>query len=165
MKTVSAFVALALLLSCNSKPESQHANVAPPASDPPRPTLEQQKMCAEQARKDFDEDQRQYRESFGNTSSQLSDYTSHFDSQKNICYVRIDSTLTNGGVPSTAITVYDAFERRVYASYLWINSQKKKYWEVKPVECEIDPPKETKITCGSSEEFDQLVDKWFGVAK
>lgn len=122
-------------------------------------------MCAEQAKKDFDEDQRQYRESFGKTGSQFSDYTSHFDPQRNICYVRIDVSLINGKIPSTAINVYDAFERRVYASYSWVNAQNKKYWEVKPLECEVDPPKETKITCGSSEEFDQLVEKWFGVAK
>jgi hypothetical protein len=41
--------------------------------------------------------------------------------------------------------------------------QGKKYWEVKPTDCNVKPPGQDEITCTSSEEFHKLVDKYFGI--
>ena len=62
-------------------------------------------------------------------------------------------------------TVSDAFEGRGYASYVWVNAENKKYWEVAPMTCVAYPRGQTEITCKSSDEFDALVDKYFGIAR
>jgi len=41
------------------------------------------------------------------------------------------------GSVSNSIVVYDAFQGRVYANYIWINAKGKKYWEVAPTECDV----------------------------
>ena len=127
---------------------------------PPQPraaTLAQQKMCGEQARKKFREDNPKPNDFTG--------YTSHFDAAANVCYIMVHSVVTEKGVPSVSDVVYDAFEGRVYASYVWINSQGKKYWEVAPMECRVKPRGQAEITCKSSKQFDDLVEKNFGVGR
>ena len=79
------------------------------------------------------------------------------------CYVRITSTLSKSGV--YGVVVYDAFERRVFASYSWSNYSKRSAPEVKPSVCEVHPPQQPTVYCQSSEEFNSLVEKWFGVAE
>jgi hypothetical protein len=64
-----------------------------------------------------------------------------------------------------ADVVFDAFGGRVYANYMWINSQNKKFWEVSPSMCEIHIPGKPDEACKSAEEFDQLADKYFGVTQ
>jgi hypothetical protein len=161
MRALATLLTLALLVSCASKPEQHSVKAATPepASDPAHPTLAQQKMCAEQAKKAFDDDEQRSRQS--GSKGTLSDYTSHFDPEKNICYVRINS------ISATVIStiVYDAFERRLFASYGWVNANGKKFWEVKPMECKVLPPKIEPITCQSDDEFNALVEKWFGVSE
>ena len=128
-----------------------------------RPTLTQQQLCAEQAKKAFDEDQQQARQLGGDKP--ISDYTSHFDPQKNVCYVRISAaTVSKRGV-TNSVVIYDAFERRTFANFLWVNNSGKKYWEVKPLECEVHPQQQPTAYCNSSDEFNELVEKWFGVAE
>ncbi len=120
-------------------------------------------MCAEQAKKAFDEDQQQTRKLGGDQP--ISDYTSHFDPQKNVCYVRISATTASKRGFTNSVVVYDAFERRAFATYLWMNYSGKKYWEVKPSECELHPLQQPAVYCESSEEFNGLVEKWFGVGE
>ena len=129
------------------------------AQTPRAATLAQQKECANQAAKVFQRDKET------GTKVVTSDYTSHYDPKANICYVRIMQTLMNGKVPSTSDVVYDAFERRVYANYLWINSEGKKYWEVSPMECAVHPIGKDEITCKSAPEFDELVEDLLGIGK
>jgi hypothetical protein len=163
MRLRLALFLLALLVSCRSKPQTQAA-AAEPTPDATRATLAQQKLCAEQAKKAFDENEQEARQ-LEQDFQPISDYTSHFDPQKNVCYVRITSTTaTKTGVMNSDV-VYDAFERRMFANYLWTNYSGKKYWEVKPSQCEVHPQQQSTVNCQSSEEFDNLVEKWFGVAK
>jgi hypothetical protein len=116
-----------------------------------------------QAKKFFDEYQQQAVQLEGDKP--ILDYTSHFDPQKDTCYVRINSgTAGEAGVISSSM-VYDAFERRVFATYLWMNYSHKKYWEIKPTECEAHPQQQPTVYCQSSEEFNDLVEKWFGVSE
>jgi|HubBroStandDraft_6_1064221.scaffolds.fasta_scaffold00716_6 hypothetical protein len=115
-------------------------------------------MCDEQARKKFHEDDPK-----PNASTE---YTSHFDANANVCYVMVHRADTDKkGTPSVSNAVYDAFEGRVYASYVWVNSQRKKYWEVAPIECSVKPHGQAEITCKSSEEFEELVDRNFGIGR
>ncbi len=126
-------------------------SVAPRAA-----TLVQQKMCDEQARKKYHEDNPK--------PDPLSNYTSHYEAGANVCYVMVHTYHTYNGSPTVSTSVYDAFEGRMYASYMWINAEKKKYWEVEPMECYVKPRGQEKIYCKSSDEFDQLVDKHFGIS-
>lgn len=125
-----------------------------PLFTPEAASLAQQKMCDEQALKRFKENKH---------VSSLDTYTSHYDPTVNVCYVRIESYAGNPVVLTDV--VYDAFGGRVYAEYLWTNPHNKKFWEVSPTECEIQIPGKPDETCKSATEFDDLTEKYFGVAK
>jgi len=128
--------------------------------DTPHAPLEQQKMCDVQAGKFFHE---YWRREKGDIRL---DNTSHFDPRMNICYILvIHKTITSYGSPSNSMAVFDAFEGREYASYIWINSEHKKFWEVKPGMCEVDPQEHDTIYCKSEAEFLRLVDKYFGIGQ
>lgn len=120
--------------------------------------LAQQKMCAEQAHKDFAE---RFTQTDSNVSSQ---YTSHYDPKTNTCYVmfhtligadengRGDHLVTNG------FSVVDAFERREYASSFFSGlSGLQVTW------CYISRPGHEKEPCKTKAEFLHLVDKYFGI--
>jgi hypothetical protein len=142
------------------------------AQEPRLATLAQQKMCADQARKAFNE---------SDASKPINDkkfrrvspaeYTSHYDAKANVCYIMVhESNIlddakgnANSKIISISKIVYDAFEGRVYANYLWMSEKGKKFWEVAPMECNVKPRGQDEITCKSSEEFDRLVDKHFGI--
>ena len=98
---------------------------AQPLFTPEPGTLAQQKMCDEQAAKKFHEDEST---ALHVGSTPLYSYTSHCDPTVNVCYVRVHSF--GGTPPSVSDVVYDAFGGRVYAIYIWVNAQNKKYWEV-----------------------------------
>jgi hypothetical protein len=132
---------------------------------PRQATLTQQKMCADQAKRAFHEmDAAEPKRKHNSVDS--TDYTSHYDAKVNVCYIMTSSVLYLGnGTESVGRVVSDAFEGRVYASYLWLSDKVKKYWEVKPVDCSVKPRGQPEITCKDSDEFEQLVDKYFGVAR
>jgi hypothetical protein len=92
-------------------------------------------------------------------------FTNHYDSKLSICYIWIHGLKSENKSISVSDVVYNAFEGRTYASYLWINSEGKKYWEVSPMECSVKPRGQEEILCKSSDEFDQLVDRYFGIGR
>jgi hypothetical protein len=152
---------LEIVIGCDTHRQSVDAakpGEAQPLFKPEAATLAQQKMCDDQAAKKFHDNE--------STSLHVGDkplysYTSHYDPTVNICYVRVH---TFGGTPpSVSDVVYDAFGGRVYASYFWINSQNKKYWEVSPTECDINIPGKPEQKCTTDTEFDELTEKYFGV--
>jgi hypothetical protein len=151
-------IGLGTLLGCDT--HSRSVNAAKPAAEaqplftPVAATLAQQKMCNEQAAKRFSE----------NEHGTLDAYTSHYDPTVNVCYIRVNSTSAKKFVMISDV-VYDAFGGRIYANYIWINSQNKKYWEVSPSTCEILIPGKPDETCKTAAEFDELTEKYFGVAK
>jgi hypothetical protein len=129
-----------------------------PAGEPERrrATLAQQKRCDEQAEKQF--------RKYNPKATPLDDYTSHYDGQAKVCYMMVHLVIVDKGKSvSVSNTVTDAFEGRGYASYIWINSQGKPYQEVAPTDCTVKPRGQPAITCKSSEEFESLVDKYFGI--
>lgn len=147
-----------ILLGCST--HSRSVGSAKPAGEthplftPVTASLEQQKMCDEQAAKKFSE----------NGHEKYDTYTSNYDPTVNVCYIRVNS-ISVGKIPVTAAVVYDAFGGRMYANYMWINSQNKKYWEVSPSQCEIHIPGKPDETCKTAAEFDELTEKYFGVTQ
>jgi hypothetical protein len=125
----------------------------------PHAPLTQQKMCADQARKASNE---YYDSKAGNVGYS---YTSHYDAEEKICYVMTHYAGVKDGKPYVSDDVFDAFEERTYASYVWINFMNKKFWEVAPTVCSVKPRGQDEITCKSSEEFERLVDKYFGIGR
>jgi hypothetical protein len=155
---LSAGICIGILSGCNT--HSQPVSAAKPASEtqplftPEAASLAQQKMCDEQATKKFN----------ANKHGPLDSYTSHYDPTVNVCYIRVDS-LSAEKFPMDTTVVYDAFGGRVYANYVWINSQNKKAWEVSPSACEIHIPGKPDEICKTDTEFDELTEKYFGVTK
>ena len=107
-------------------------------------------MCANEARKAVDEWYPPSKEDLAH------EFTSHYDTESRICYV-LTHIVRDGGL-SVSYTVFDAIEGRGYASYIWINPEKKQFWEVTPSECEIYPHGGKTISCKDSDEFASLVD-------
>jgi hypothetical protein len=128
---------------------------------PRHSSLANQKMCAEQARKFYKEDT-----DFstpGEDHVLKNEFTSHFDDASNVCYVRIDyNTIKNKQVTISSY-VFDAFEGRGLASYIWFSEEGKKAWQVKPVECQVGPIRSETKYCTSSSEFETLVEQYFGL--
>jgi hypothetical protein len=143
-----AAVAVALVLSAGVSAQTKHA------------PLSEQRMCAAQAKKFYNETD------FPNTKhATKNEFTSHYDSVNRICYVRVNLTTVENGMASVGSYIFDAFENRTYASYIWFSQEGKKYWEVKPTECSVKPVNGKKIICESTEEFEDLVDKYFGLGE
>jgi hypothetical protein len=165
-ETILAMLAYLILAGCNGPQPGQSKQQASPAvetalapDDPSQPrlaTLAQQKVCAEQAEKQFNST---------SASQGSAEFTSHYDARANVCYIMVHDARVSYGNPTVSVVVYDAFEGRVYANYMWINSQKKKYWEVAPMECDVKPRGQPEIVCKSSDEFEELIDKYFGIGR
>lgn len=136
--------------------------------EPRHATLLEQKICADQAKRSFDESDAS-KPIKDKTMKRVSpaDYSSHYDAKANICYIMVHEANifdeASAKKVSISMIVYDAFEGRVYANYLWFSQKDKKAWEVAPMECSVKPRGQDEITCKSSEEFERLVDKHFGI--
>jgi hypothetical protein len=147
---------LGTLLGCDlhsrSVKEAKPAGETQPLFTPIAASLAQQKMCDEQAAKKF----REY--TGGDTT--FSSYTSRYDPSVNVCYVRV--YYVGGTRVTVQDTVYDAFGGRVYAVYGWFDSPGDR---PKMTMCKILIPDKPDQLCKSSTEFNELVEKYFGVAK
>jgi hypothetical protein len=116
-------------------------------------------MCAERAKIASDEWYPHEKNDLG------FEYTSHFDSKVNICYLLVHSMTVSKGDSTESEIVVDAYEGREYASYIWINTEKKNYWEVAPTDCHVKPRSDEPITCHSYDEFGALIDRYFGIGR
>jgi hypothetical protein len=122
-------------------------------------TLDLQAMCAAQAKKAFQEytaEDKVESAKWGSQTTSL-DYQSHYNTKIKKCLILTDkeSFLLNKNV--TSINLWDAFERRNYASWLWQPHETKKYWEQPPMWCELAPSYKDKKNCTTREEFDAFV--------
>ena len=117
--------------------------------------LDNQELCAVQARRTFQQYEKDSNTGpladFGQTIS--SDSQSHFNTKLKKCFILIEAKSSGGN----SATLFDAYERRAYANYLWIAREDKKYWEVPPTTCEMMPTRVAKKICESREEFDLFV--------
>jgi hypothetical protein len=96
----------------------------------PAVSLELQEKCARQAREEFKHE--------GLEGKQTANFSNHYNPKLGKCFVEVEYTdfKTPGGI-FVSRTVVDAFEGKVYASYMWNNNTKKKYWEVPPLKCSV----------------------------
>jgi hypothetical protein len=123
-------------------------------------TLDQQERCAMEAKRSFQEiqahDLAEQKQVGGQRTS--ADYQSHYNTKTGKCLMLVETTdMLAGGTSSTTAYLMDANERRQYATYLWMSRKDKKYWEVPPTVCELDPSLREKQTCKTREEFDGFV--------
>lgn len=88
--------------------------------------------------------------------------TNHYNPKMNQCFVEIDSTdaASIKGKVSNSKVLSDAFENKVYGSYVWISQEGKKYWEVKPMECWVLSKSGEKQRCESDDEFNELAKQY-----
>ena len=126
-------------------------------------SLSDQKICAVQAKKFFSET------AYSDDSKKplKNEFTSHYDAGAKVCYVRIDYNAFDGKTKtvSNSSYVFDAFEGRTLAEYMWFSDPVKKYWEVKPFICNVKPINGSKALCTTTEEFENLVDRLFGLGE
>jgi hypothetical protein len=85
------------------------------------------------------------------------DFTSHFDQENNVCYILVHGGPMMSGKPVNSYLLCDAYEGRQYADYWWMNTDKKKYWEVAPLVCDVKPRNAEESFCHSDEEFASLL--------
>jgi hypothetical protein len=120
------------------------------AQEPRLATLAQQKMCAEQARKFFLDPEMERKT--------WVEYSSHYDTKLNVCYVMIRSDIIGGGKHSVAFQIFDAFEGVERGSM-------QSYIGGPPFSCSVRPSGQKRIYCKTDEEFDALVMKHFGIER
>ena len=118
--------------------------------------LDLQATCAAQARKAFNEFEREWKTDPGGKAFKTlsTDYQSHYNTKLKKCLMLITMM---GNQSQASVYLSDAYERRIYASYLGFSHEIKEYWEVPPITCELIPSLPEKKHCNSSEEFDAFV--------
>lgn len=121
---------------------------ARPLFTPQAASLEQQKICNEQAARFFHE--------YVGANTATSSHTSHYDPSVNVCYVRV--YFVSGKPALITDTVYDAFAGRVYADFAWTGKLGNE-----PTVCRIRIPNKPVELCNTPKEFDDLVGKYFDV--
>ena len=123
-------------------------------------SLDRQERCAQQAKRAFaelDAENRADMKKMGDGMSRFSgDYQSHYNVKLGICLMFVETTDVLGAQVVTSAYVRDAYERRQYATYVWMSRDGKKYWEVPPMACEIGPSLNDKRLCKTRKEFDEL---------
>jgi hypothetical protein len=122
-------------------------------------TLDLQAMCAAQAKKTFQEyaaEDKVESAKFGMQTLSI-DYQSHYNTKIKKCLILTEKTYPSGKQTGTAVNLWDAFERRSYATWLWVSHESKKYWEQPPISCELVRNYQDKKYCKTREEFDAFV--------
>jgi hypothetical protein len=111
-------------------------------------TLQQQEMCASQAKIYFQEQ----------ALDGLTDYESHYNIKLGKCLVFLQQTkYLPDQIRSVERLLIDAYGRHIYANYWWKSVPGKSPREVAPVTCELIPTLAEKHSCKTQEEFDALV--------
>src|SRR5262252_4942263 len=113
--------------------------------------LDLQATCAAQTRKAFNEFEREWKnDPAGKAFKTLStDYQSHYNTKLKKCLMLITMM---GNQSQTSVYLSDAYERRIYAEYLWFSNETSP-----PSTCELIPSLREKKHCNSREEFDAFV--------
>lgn len=131
--------------------------------EPHQGSLAQQKMCADQAKKFFNDPNFK--------SEYYTEYTSHYDVTTNACYIMIRSDIklkdANGNKDlknwSVAFGVFDAFEG---TNRGWLQEKVAgTFEERKPYACDVRPIGQEEMYCKTEDEFYRLIKKYFGLEK
>jgi hypothetical protein len=126
-------------------------------------TLAQQKMCANQAKKFFD-DLVAPKPSKAPIDPLRASYFDHYDASAQICYVAIVRNTPTGKNLAYSTGVFDAFEGTSYAAYTQSSDNIRGGVEIKPpLWCSVEPRGHSQIICKSEDEFDGLIEEYFGL--
>ncbi len=115
-------------------------------------SLELQAKCAKQAKTAFDEQ--------GFKARDMAGYQSHYNGRINKCMIHVENRTFVDKGNSDIRTVFDAFENKEYASYMWSSDGSKKFNEVSPMLCEVKLESGEKQKCQSQQEFEELVKRY-----
>jgi len=117
-------------------------------------SLDVQAKCAKQARTEFIAE--------GENKRQLAEYTQHYSLKQRKCFVEIRDTDAKPASGTIYVNdqVLDAFERKVYAMYLWRGEKAERFWEVPPLQCKVAMITREEKECHSRMEFDTLVKQY-----
>jgi hypothetical protein len=116
-------------------------------------SLEDQAMCAEQARKVFQEREFEFRKLAHAYDHLQSDHQSHYNTKLKKCFLLREEIRMLIANTSTSKSLTDAFERRTYATYLQITFRRKDATTY----CELMPSLQRKQDCSTLEEFNAFV--------
>lgn len=149
MKLILAMtiVGLALIALDGCKNQAAPTNISSPTTTAMVATLQQQKLCADQADKSFKE---------SGFSDGQSTFTNHFDPAAGLCYIEVTTRRSFGQKLGYSLLIYDAFEGRVYGDFSSLSL------DPKPIECSLKPRDLPEVACTSSEEFNDFALKHFG---
>lgn len=155
MKHAPIVVAFVIFFAASCDKQATPALDSRNAVEPPTATLSEQKMCAEQADKSFkDSSLSNDKSSLGNT------YTNHYDAGAKVCYMETTSRHFVNNKFEYGHAIYDAFEGRVYGSFISMSDKPEDL-----MECYVIPRGQSKILCHSSDEFDSLALRYFGTTQ
>jgi hypothetical protein len=112
---------------------------------PANASLELQDMCAKQARKAYEADRLEMPSMY--TKSGMASFTNHYNVKLNKCFIDIGSMASG----SSWEEVKDAFESKVYATYIWSDVDNK------PIHCEVLSLSGETKQCKSADEFQSLI--------
>ena len=116
----------------------------------PTASLEYQGKCAEQAARFYKEGR------FKNDD--YHSFENHYSPILNKCFIKVIAMDENPGRTFvTSRVIYDAYEGKEYAQYIWESDKKKKYWEVPPIICNVTLADGPPTRCNSDKEFDELI--------
>jgi hypothetical protein len=123
-------------------------------------SLEQQAICAKQAKVAYDQYNNDPSNAFGLLKPITSGYENHYNTKLNKCFIAIESVDQMGEESLTTAVLMDAFEHRIYANYSWSTRVDKK-WEVPPpTTCDLIPSTKDQTHCSSKAEYDAFVAKY-----
>jgi hypothetical protein len=114
-------------------------------------SLEQQAMCAKQAKVAFQDWVDDSKKGSPNLL-QHSEYQSHYNTKLTKCFIAIETMIFGGKSTTRGWTLMDAFEQRVYAQYIWTFPDEPS--------CDLIPTSQTQTHCSSKDEFDAFVAKY-----
>jgi hypothetical protein len=128
-----------------------------PSDKESRENLDLQERCGTQAEKVFkqwksEDEQEAKRLNLPALNTVSSDYQSHYNATLSRCFMTMLATMGNG---STNKWLVDAYENRLPDP-----KRVKKYWEMRPISCELTPVREKRL-CSSEDEYDTFVATFF----
>jgi len=112
--------------------------------------LELQGKCSQQAQTVFLQ--------LGYKNGGVDFYESHYNPKLTKCFVAIHSTDMHSGANTQ--NLLDAYEQKQYATYFWMPDKVKKYWEVPPETCSLNPGTPNETTCKSEDEYKAFVARY-----
>jgi hypothetical protein len=116
-------------------------------------SLEQQAICAKQAKVAFEKYNADSKEFAKEAAPNFTEYQSHYNTKINKCLIDIDGMFIGNGTTTTFALLMDAYEQRIYAQYFGGGSPGND-------SCDLTPSFKEQTHCSSKDEYDAFVAKY-----